>query len=94
MKRTMRRWYSVFGGIELTVETSPAPVADHRSDAPQPAFDHASEEPLPAGRVLAHALVDRDDLAPALRADADGDEDARALHVPAPVCLFNRKWAV
>lgn len=87
MKRTMRRWYSVFGGIELTVETSPAPVADHRSDAPQPAFDHASEEPLPAGRVLAHALVDRDDLAPALRADADGDEDARALHVPAPGSL-------
>ena len=27
--------------------------------------------------ALAHALVDRDDLAPALRADADGDEDAR-----------------
>ena len=54
------------------------------ADAPRPAFDHASEEPLPAGRVLAHALVDRDGLAPALRADADGDEDARVLHVPAP----------
>ena len=27
--------------------------------------------------VLAHALVDRDDLAPALRADADGDEGMR-----------------
>ncbi len=65
-------------------DESGAPVADHRSDAPQPAFDHASEEPLPAGRVLAHALVDRDGLAPALRADADGDEDVRVLHVPAP----------
>ena len=81
----MRRWHLAFGGIELTVETSPA----HRSPTtgptpPQPAFDHASEEPLPAGRVLAHALVDRDGLAPALRADADGDEDARVLHAPAP----------
>ena len=65
-------------------DESGAPVADHQSDAPQPTSDHASEEPLPAGRVLAHALVDRDDLAPALRADADGDEDARVLHVPAP----------
>ena len=68
-------------------DESGAPVADHQSDAPQPAFDHASEELLPAGRVLAHALVDRDDLAPALRADADGDEDAHVLHVPAPGSL-------
>ena len=68
-------------------DESGAPVADHQSDAPQPAFDHASEELLPAGRVLAHALVDRDDLAPALRADADGDEDADVLHVPAPGAL-------
>lgn len=67
-------------------DESGAPVADHQSDAPQPAFDHASEELLPAGRVLAHALVDRDDLAPALRADADGDEDAHVLHVPCATC--------
>ena len=64
-----------------------APVADHEAHALQTAFDHASYELLPAGSVLPHALRHADDLAVALRVDADGDEDADVLHASAPGAL-------
>ena len=48
---------------------------------------HASYELLPAGSVLPHALRHADDLAVALRVDADGDEDADVLHASAPGAL-------
>ena len=67
-------------------DESRAPVADHEAHALQTAFDHASYELLPAGSVLPHALRHADDLAVALRVDADGDEDAHVLHVPCATC--------
>ena len=68
-------------------DESRAPVADHEAHALQTAFDHASYELLPAGSVLPHALRHADDLAVALRVDADGDEDADVLHASAPGAL-------
>ena len=78
-----RFWkHGVDGGDE-----SRAPVAHHEPHAPEAAFDHATKELLPAGRVLPHALVDRDDLPVAVRVDSDGDGHADVLHVPAPETL-------
>ena len=68
-------------------DESRAPVSDHQAHALQTAFDHASYELLPAGSVLPHALRHADDLAVALRVDADGDEDADVLHASAPGAL-------
>ena len=81
-KHTRLRQHRVDGGHEPG-----APVSDHEPDALDAAFYHAPEELLPAGRVLPHALVDRDDLPVAVRVDADGDQDAYVLHVPAPGAL-------
>ena len=46
-----------------------------------------SDELLPTVPVLLHALGHADDLPAPLLVDADGDEDADVLHVPAPGAL-------
>lgn len=64
----------------------PVPRTGRRPRAGRPSVrvQSWSEELLPAGGILLHALGDADDLATSIAVDADGDEDAGVLHVPAP----------
>ena len=61
-----------------------APISRHQSHALEASCEHAFDEFAPAFRVLLHALGHRKHLAPPVHADADGHQDARVLHGPAP----------